>query len=105
MEISIFSKLPFDLIRYILLFNYHFILRKNKIICINSILKNDYRYELLSNIEKKYQIVRNQWTVILNCGIHYKRFVFGYNINTTLWRNYFFYTYKYNPNLKEWSLL
>ena len=44
----IFSKLPIDVIKYIFLFDEHFIIRKGKIISI--IPKSDYRYALLKFI-------------------------------------------------------
>jgi hypothetical protein len=44
----IFSKLPMDIIKYIFLFDEHFIIRKGKIISI--IPKSDYRYNLLKYI-------------------------------------------------------
>jgi hypothetical protein len=44
----IFSKLPDDIIKYILLFDKHFILRRGKLITI--IPKTDYRYNLLNYI-------------------------------------------------------
>jgi len=44
----IFSKLPIDVIKYIFLFDEHFIIRKGKIISI--IPKLDYRYALLKYI-------------------------------------------------------
>ena len=44
----IFSKLPIDIIKYIFLFDEHFIIRKGKIIDI--IPKSDYRYNLLKYI-------------------------------------------------------
>lgn len=48
MKVFIFSKLPTDVIKYILLFDEHFIIRKGKIIDI--IPKSDYRYQLLKFI-------------------------------------------------------
>ena len=48
----IFNKLPFDIIKEILLYNYFFIKRNNKIICINKIPQNDLRYYLCNKIDK-----------------------------------------------------
>ena len=44
----IFRKLPFDIIKYILLYDEHFIMRRGEIISI--IPKTDYRYNLLNFI-------------------------------------------------------
>ena len=50
---SIFSKLPFDLIKEVLLFDSHFVQRRNKtLVLIDKIPKNDYRYQLCANIPK-----------------------------------------------------
>jgi hypothetical protein len=45
---KIFSQLPLDIIKYILIFDEHFIIRNGKLISI--IQKNDYRYDLLHYI-------------------------------------------------------
>ena len=45
---SIFCKLPLDIIKYILLYDEHFIIRKGGIVSI--IPKTDYRYTLLNFI-------------------------------------------------------
>ena len=45
---SIFSKLPNDIINYILVFNEHFTIRNGELVSIIS--KNDYRYKLLHYI-------------------------------------------------------
>ena len=51
----IFSKLPADIINYeILPFDKHFVIRKGKLIAINEIKKNDYRYKLLKQITMNY---------------------------------------------------
>jgi hypothetical protein len=50
---SLFSLLPFDIIREILLFDSHFVIRPNqKIVCIHKISKKDSRYQLIANIPK-----------------------------------------------------
>jgi hypothetical protein len=45
---KIFSQLPLDIIKYILIFDEHFIIRNGKLISI--IQKKDYRYDLLHYI-------------------------------------------------------
>ena len=63
---SIFNKLPFDLIREILLYDIHFVLRSNKrIICINKISKSDFRFFLYDTIPKIYELSPNSWSVIM----------------------------------------
>lgn len=49
---SIFSNLSFDLIREILLYNYHFVIRRNKLVFIDKISKQDFRYNILDTIPK-----------------------------------------------------
>jgi hypothetical protein len=52
-----FSKLPFDIIKYILLYDEHFIMRKGEIISI--IPKTDYRYNLLNFITFNLEYFEN----------------------------------------------
>jgi hypothetical protein len=71
----VFAKLPLDLIKYeILPFDKHFIIRKGKLITINSIENDDYRYKILKNItikkEKSYIICNN-----------HKRYEYSFNGN------------------------
>jgi len=61
----IFYKLPFDIIKYILSYDEHFIIRKGKIISI--IPKTDNRYKLLDFITLKLDSVSN-----FNNEIRYK---------------------------------
>jgi hypothetical protein len=61
---SLFSKLPFDIIREILLFDIHFVLRNNNtLIFINKIPKSDFRFKLYDNISKIYSLASNIWFV------------------------------------------
>ena len=99
MEKSIFSKLPDEIIKYILLFDKHFIYRDKKIISIDSISKLDNRYILLQDIPKKYKMGEH-WSVILNDKKSKKRFVLGYRIIINKWE-YFFYTFKYDFILNQ----
>ena len=52
-----FCKLPFDIIKYILLYDEHFIIRKGEIISI--IPKTDYRYILLNFITFNLEYFEN----------------------------------------------
>ena len=46
-NLELFTKLPADLVKYILPFDNRFIVRNNQIKNINKIAKDDYRYEIL----------------------------------------------------------
>ena len=70
----IFHELPNDIIKYILLYDEHFIMRKGEIISI--IAKSDYRYKLLDFITFK-----------LDCVMHYN--------NTVGYKYYFPNLYNY----------
>jgi hypothetical protein len=60
-----FCKLPFDIIKYILLYDEHFIMRKGEIISI--IPKTDYRYILLNFITFNLEYFEN-----INNELRYK---------------------------------
>lgn len=60
-----FCKLPFDIIKYILLYDEHFIIRKGEIISI--IPKTDYRYILLNFITFNLEYFEN-----INNELRYK---------------------------------
>jgi hypothetical protein len=82
----LFSLLPFDIIREILLYDTHFIIRKqnNRIICINKIPKTDKRFLLFKNIPKVYEISKNSWSVILGLC---KRYVICHSLKPSqLWQ-------------------
>lgn len=97
-----FEKLPWDMIREILLFNTHFIIRKQKLICINTFSRDDYRYTLLSQKPKIYHMSNNQYSVILSHIPSKKRFVLGYYCNYLLHiREYFFHTFTYDYLMKH----
>ena len=63
----LFHKLPFDIIREILLYNEHFVIRKqnNRLICISKIPKIDKRFFLYDTVPKIYKTSDNSWSVIL----------------------------------------
>lgn len=88
----IFKNLPSEIIENILSFNYHFIFRKNKLICINFISKEDFRYKLIMEIQKKYQITKNSWSVILSPNEN-KKYVLGYRLYAGDNWEYFFYVF------------
>ena len=63
----LFHKLPFDIIREILLYNEHFVIRKqnNRLICISKIPKIDKRFFLYKTVPKIYKMSDNSWSVVL----------------------------------------
>lgn len=100
MQHSIFSLLPDEIIRDILVYDRRFIWRENKMICISRFSKEDERYCLLKKIPRKWNLSENTWSVIL-CLENKKRFVLGYwNVVNNIWR-YFFSVFSYDPLMKE----
>lgn len=97
---NLFSNLPYDIIKYILLYDNHFILRNNKIICINKISKNDNRYKKLKDIPKIYQMNEKSYNVIL--GNNKIRFVLGFSNKFVHEWFYYFHTFNYEPLMKNW---
>jgi len=99
-----FEKLPWDIIRKILLYNPRYIMRndiKNQyLIYVGVIPKEDIRYSILSKIPRIYQMAENQWTVILSEPITKKRFVLGYRCNYNTQWEYLFHTFSYNHILR-----
>jgi hypothetical protein len=94
---SLFAKLPFDIIREILLYDRHFVVRKknNNLICINKISKLDERFLLLAKIPKIYQLSPNSWSVIL--GINKRYVVKHYLRPSNIWE-YSFVTFSKDPH-------
>ena len=94
-----FGKLSWDIIREILLYDSRFVLRKNKLVFIGRIPREDERYSLLSKISRIYQMSSNSWQVILSEPISNKKFVLGYRCNTQ-WE-FFFHIFSYNHLMRE----
>lgn len=90
---SIFSQLPFDIIREILLYNSHFVFRKDKkqLICIDKIPNSDPRFLLYNTIPRIYERNNHHWSVILGT---YPRFVMSrrYRVEGAIWE-YSFVTF------------
>lgn len=64
---SLFSKLPFDLIREILLFDSHFVIRSNKrLVFIDKISKKDCRFKLYDSVPKVVELGPNSFSVIIS---------------------------------------
>ena len=99
---SLFSKLPFDLIREILLYDTHFVLRRNKksnrIVFIDKIPKDDNRFFLYDAIPKVYQLAQNSWSVILNCKTHKKRYVIRHYLRPSSIWEYSFAIFSIDPH-------
>jgi hypothetical protein len=100
MQKSIFSLLPDEIIREILVYDRRFIWRENRLIFISRFSKKDERYSLLKKIPRKWNLSENTWSVIL-CLENKKRFVLGYrNVVNNEWQ-YFFSVFSYNRLMKE----
>jgi hypothetical protein len=93
----LFSKLPFDIIREILLYDQHFVIRKqnNRLICIDKIPKIDERFFLYNTVSKIYQLSHNCWQVILGKE---KKFVLCHSLRPSLLWEYIFATYYKDPH-------
>ena len=91
---SLFALLPFEIIREILLYDNHFVIRKNRnssiLICINKIVNLDKRCLLLETIPKIYELSTNSWSVIL--GKH-KKFILGHYLRPSNIWEYRFITF------------
>jgi hypothetical protein len=94
---SLFSKLPFDIIREILLYDERFVVRKNqnRLVCINKISKLDERFLLLANIPKVYQLAPNSWSVILGKN---KKYVIKHFLRPSNIWEYSFVTFSTDPH-------
>jgi hypothetical protein len=94
---SEFSKLPFDIIREILLYDRRFVIRKqqNRVICINKISNLDQRILLLEKIPKIYELAPNSWSVILGTN---KRFVMKHYLRSSNIWEYSFVTFSKDPH-------
>ena len=89
MSKNIFSKLPDEIIKNILLYDKHFIMRDKKILVINNLVKDIKKENLLKKIPRIFKFNSSSWHVILG---NYKRFVLGYNKINNDWE-YFFSVY------------
>ena len=94
----LFSKLPFDLIREILLYNSYFVLnKKNKLLFIGKLDKKDIRYTLFRTIPKVYELSYNSWSVILECE-NKKKYIIRHYLRPSLIWEYSFVTYSKDPH-------
>lgn len=94
---SLFFNLPFDIIREILLYNDHFVIRKqyNTLVCINKIPKIDERFLLYATVPKIYKMSDNNWSVILGKN---KKFVIGRSLRPSLLWECSFSTFSKDPH-------
>jgi hypothetical protein len=101
-SLSLFSKLPFDLIREILLYDTHFVVRngtyKKRIVFIDKIPKDDYRFFLYGAVPRVYQQADNSWSVILTCKAHKKRYVICHYLRPSLIWEYSFVIFSKDPH-------
>jgi hypothetical protein len=95
---SIFSQLPFDLIREILLYDRHFVVREKtkRLVCIRKIPKTDPRFLLFNTIPRIYERSTNNWTVILG---KYTRFVMGRRLRPDHIWEYSFVCFRKDPHM------
>lgn len=96
MLVSLFSKLPFDMIREILLYDTHFVWRndkynKKRIICINKIPRDDCRFLLYETVPKVYELAPNSWSVILEK--EHKKYIIRHYLRPSLIWEYSFVVY------------
>ena len=99
-EKSIFSQLPFDLIREILLYDSHFVIRgeTKRLICIQKIPKTDTRFLLFNRLPRIYERSTNNWTVILGKDT---RFIMGRRLRPDLLWEYSFVTFRRDPLMNK----
>ena len=101
---SLFSQLPFDIIREILLYDHRFVIRKqyNRLICvnINKIPKLDDRLLLFTSLPRIYEISHNNWSVIL--GTNKKYIISHYLRPSNIWE-YKFVTFSKDPHTNMMS--
>ena len=96
MSLSIFAKLPFDMIREILLYNTHYVIRNKKLICINRICKTDYRLKLYDNdVPRIFKQTPNSWAVSM--GIN-KKYVLWHRVKPNLSWEYSFVVFGKDPH-------
>jgi hypothetical protein len=95
---SIFSLLPFDLIREILLYDRHFVIRDKtkRLVCIQKIPKTDTRFLLFNTVPRIYERSTNNWTVILG---KYTRFIMGRRLRPDHIWEYSFVTFRKDQHM------
>ena len=101
-SLSLFSKLPFELIREILLYDKHFVWRndkynKKRIMCIDKIPRDDYRFFLYGNVPKVYELAPNSWSVILECE-NKKKYIIRHYLRPSLIWEYSFVIFSKDPH-------
>lgn len=99
MQTHLFSQLPDEIIRNILIYDSRFIWRENKWIIISPFSRDDFRYRILEKIPRKYNMSTNSWSVIL-VGKE-KRMVLGYRNILNEWE-YFFSIFAYDSLMRQW---
>jgi hypothetical protein len=92
---KIFSKLPFDMIREILLYDTHYVIRNKKLICINQIPETDYRFTLYTNVPRILKQHENNWSVIMGTN---KRYVLVHRIKQNETWEYSYVVFSRDPH-------
>ena len=97
-ENSIFSNLPFDIIKEILLYDSRFVLRnKNRLIFIDKIPKSDFRFQLYNTIPKVYELAPNSFNIIFS--EKNKLYILRHYLRPTLIWEYSFVVYSKDPHM------
>jgi len=93
----LFYKLPFDIIREILLYDKHFVLRKNenRIITINKICNLEKYLFLYNSIPKIYHLSSNSWQVIMG---NRKRYILSHSLRPLQEWEYSYITFSKDPH-------
>ena len=100
----LFSKLPFDIIREILLYDTHFVIRNQskRIICIDKISENDNRYTLYANVPKIFKQHENSWSVIMGTN---KKYVLWHRLKPNNTWEYSFVVFSKDPHTNMMSTI
>lgn len=101
-HMNIFSRLPFDIIREILLYDTHYVIQNHKLICINRIPDTDPRLRLYSTVPKIYEQTSNSWSVITGTD---KRYVLWHRLKPNLSWEYSFVVFAKDPHTNMMSTI
>ena len=99
----LFSRLPFDIIREILLYDTHFVIRNRKqIICIDKIPMNDYPYTLYNTVPRIFKQHSTSWSVIMGKN---KRYILWHRLNSNGVWEYSYVVYSKDPHTNMMSTI
>ena len=92
---KIFANLPFDMIREILLYDTHYVIRNKKLICINKIPETDYRFTLYANVPRIVNQNTNSWTIIMGTN---KRYILWHRLKPNETWEYSYVVFSRDPH-------